>query len=307
MGSFNDRIFGEIRSDYIANGPQSFLYRYLSRENPGMDDKKLKLKAKDTMLYLGYPLSAARKLENAIHARDRFEQGRDDLRFSESSFDKDKNLARLEKRRDEEERLNRNLDQAREDLLENRGRKAKEKEKGIVRKNTALDLVEGWVLERGLGGTGAEGADLESCEKMYGLIRNDPKASKVWVPLRIDTETGAGLYIIGNDCYPDSNIENNATCQLTIFCPVRYDKKCAFSFWDGGYDDVRTAFEFMENTVCPESMMVITTENNELPDKAPEAFRKYFDRYDLEDVTSYTDEEYMETVNLFTKRTGITK
>lgn len=304
MGEFNDKVFGLIGSDFLEKGENSFLYKYLSESmtDKAPTDRQIRAKARDLMYNLGYPLSAMTRLNQAKEAVEHYEFGGGKREFQEkvmvhdSSADK-KRL--LDKKKAFEEELSKDLSEAEENRKSNRGRKGQKS--GKAHNNTALDLVDRWVSERGYGsGTGDE-ADLEDCEKMYSLLKGSPEYARVRIPIRIDRETGAGVYIIGNEYYPGRSRIKGKSCQLAIFYPSGDTDDYEIVLWDEGYPTVKEAFRFFAGTVIMESLRTITMDNDKAPEGTPEEFIKYFGRDDLymDDVLSFTEEEYSETVNLF--------
>lgn len=299
MSSFSDNALDKIRMDYLEKDKESYLYRFFS-ENPsyaGLDEKKIKKKAEDLMYNLGCPVSAARKIGNAQMRLDAFEREKKSL--SDSFLDAGKNKEKLRKLKEKEKELNDNIEKKKQEKEDNKGRKSANK--SVAHKNTALRLIDGWMSEYGTVHDEAEKIDIESCEKMYELLKRNKDCKRVRMPLVIDKDTGGGIYIVGNDVCPKRLKKLiNVNAQLAIIVPYQADVKEGFRMrWDVGYDCVRSALDFYENAkkFCLYQMWL------ELPDQpvgTPEEFRKYFDpNNEMFDDPFYSEEDLDETRKQF--------
>ncbi len=70
--------------------------------------------------------------------------------------------------------------------------------------NTALDLIDAWCSERGTDGAHIQAGtafDEEAYQELYDLL-NKEKKTRALIPVRIDPETGMGIYIMGRELYP---------------------------------------------------------------------------------------------------------
>ena len=288
MGSFSDRVLGDIRKDFYEKGKESFLYQYMCENmvNENSDYEGISKKAKDFMYNLGYPISAVEKYERAKEKYNQLKKlhtEKSDYGYNKKSFDK---------RNDKLNKLKEELDNAEKQLSS--GGYGRKTEKSGKHKNTALDMVDRWESSNEI--------DDFSCEVLYELIKRDDQYSEVIIPLKVDKETGTGLYAIGNDRWPNSDFKRfpGCYCQLGIYSASTLSDEFEYRFWDGGYPDIKVALEFY-NSARIELLDNAFDNTVTFPKGAPKVFEKYFYSQLVDNVDRCTDEEFLATKNKITK------
>lgn len=291
MGKLKDTIFNEIRSDYVINKSDSFLYKYLVEGKmkdkcKGADkakrDKIIHKAATDLMYNNGYPLKAQKNVERLKSELADYDMVGTDTR---------KKLVRV--------------NQLEERLAEATAEQAEDKGRGGKHTNTALDLVDQWYTLHGIRSQ-EDVVSVEQCQKLFDILQKLPKYDNVIIPLQIDKLVGAGVYILGNRRAPGVTRRGSGNCIIAIVIPDADGEEYAIRICDEGYDDVETAFDFFSNTSYKETMEDLSLWNGESPDGIPVVFRKYFESDEDEDdferfgpVDELTEEDLEETRRIF--------
>lgn len=78
--------------------------------------------------------------------------------------------------------------------------------------NTALDMIDAWYSMQGdditIAAGGTENFDPEAYQQLYEFL-NKIGSTSVLIPVRLDNETGMGIYIVGRDHYTEFPYENS--------------------------------------------------------------------------------------------------
>lgn len=183
--------------------------------------------------------------------------------------------------------------------------------------NTALDIIDAWYSMQGesmmiAAGGGTEHFDSEMYQKLYDFLNTTGNTS-VLIPVRLDHETGMGIYIVGKDHYTEFPYDNpRQTCGIglltdwfsdyelspeerldelrlalavgTIEEPADYPNMEEANKWYTrlyGRDEDRYGF-FRE---C----------NGTAPDGLPAQFKRYFEAEEGDGFEKITDEELEQT------------
>lgn len=212
---------GEKLSDEDKKAKQSFLYHYLKmkkddRARKIFEDKKLLLSVRDKYVrFRGANLA----LENNIITKEEFRGVFFELnggaKAREELFDRAPETA-LDQL---EDRL---LKECVDDFIQNAKVKLK-KYKNDPTKDLRIDIIE-MLNEFGkysLGETVASSSDfsedyIEKCEALYKIIRADKKMAGCFIPLYVDKDSGAGIYIVGKDIINTDDVKEAKVCMLVF-------------------------------------------------------------------------------------------
>ncbi len=289
MGKFKDSVFDSIRADYIANGKDSVLYRFLLEGKmkekckgvtPKKRDQMIHKVATDLMYNLGYPLAAEKKVSEAKIDIAEFEENYSTKSKKEDYWYKEDKETPEEKKNKAKNMIQDKLHAAEQNKKIATGRKS-------MHNNTALELIDKWYAVH--GDTSFSGGDVinEECEKLYNILRKDKKAEYAIVPIRINKQVGGGVYIIGNEIEVSNDFlgGQRGYCRIVVWVPtIPSDGTTRFIMeLSDEYDYVDTALDFYENAVAHNSLQEIINMNETAPNGIPEAFMIYFDNADRED------------------------
>jgi hypothetical protein len=308
MGKLKDFVFNEVRSDYVINRKDSFLYKFLLEGKMkdkccGLDQNKqekvIHKAATDLMYNLGYPLSAEKnveKLKSELADYDNVKQKARE-RMAAASINE---AARINKKVIEKEQsLNERLAEAEAERIKDKGREKRHN-------NTALDLADMWYTQYGIRNHEGNHASIEECQELYDILKRQAAYKNVIVPVRIDSDAGTGVYIIGSEYKIPSKMKNKMHCNIVILTPCIEESTFSIRVDDEGYEDMETAFDFFENTVHKNGMEFISFGNGKSPDGIPKVFKKYFeddeeDKFNTEmnRIDILTKEDIEETMKIF--------
>lgn len=117
---------------------------------------------------------------------------------------------------------------------------------------------------------------IEKCDNLYKIIRRDDERSEYFIPLYIDKDSGAGVYIIGNDIL---NTEEAKVCVLVFSAAYKEDDP--YIPIDTEYticSSVREAFEKIKRGIKTGEFFNGYSEHNgdTLPENVDECFRSRF-------------------------------
>lgn len=167
--------------------------------------------------------------------------------------------------------------------------------------NPPLEMIDAWYKYYSKKIGGIEGADnvnkvdlpLEEYDRFFKSICKSKSSDSILIPIRMDSKSGAGLYIIGKDYYakgyfkyPDSfhcgidyisNWDNIAGCGIA--------QSIAYNLVDNKCDSVITANDFFEKEIVLEADVLgeFKKMNGTMPVGCPKALQKYFYTNDSED------------------------
>lgn len=119
------------------------------------------------------------------------------------------------------------------------------------RKDRVMDLLDAYCKENGLAlqpeGQGGPAAltpsQRDSCERLYQLLRAGEN-SRVLVPIQLDPESGAGLYIMGKEFFQDArkiyrSIQGSCCYACFYLCDLTVDEDYGVSFsWSAGEEEL---------------------------------------------------------------------
>ncbi len=316
--SLRDRIFDDIRSDYNKSGKASFLYQYLREgklkercdKNPGKEKALIHKAATDFMYNMGYPLAKEKKDEAQPIDPDAYTEMADGLTFEEEN----RRLNVLDPHRLTEEQEGKSRKQAEE---AEKAKKAEEKPSPSRTKNTALDMIDAWYSQRGcrLPEMSGSVASEEEYQKLFVALNNS-KCTSAFVPVRIDPVTGAGLFILGRDYYPEGYfpVSRNYSCAFCIISFWSFDKddpsgvrlECGTTKENvGKCDDVKEALKFFEAELGEnrqDGLFEIVNCNGNKPEQCPKSLEIYFADYEgWDDFDMITEDEMKESRDDFQK------
>ncbi len=198
-------------------------------------------------------------------------------------------------------------------------------------RNTALDLVDAWCSTHGTGGAVAQpGAafDEAAYQELYELLERANKIGAL-IPVRVDPETGVGIYIVGRELYA-----NGSPADMMHF-QYYYGKhgksgaarSCgieAVGYWQSaedagqsagislgdpegtlyGFPSITEANKWFINKILEDQDLRFSgfqEHNGSEPEGLPKQFRKYFER-SSEDFDKLTDEDLAETRAVFQQK-----
>ncbi|MBO4375239.1 MAG: hypothetical protein J5829_09055 [Lachnospiraceae bacterium] len=181
--------------------------------------------------------------------------------------------------------------------------------------NTALDLIDAWYAERGEFLTGGSRRKINEKELQdLFVVLNRNRKSKAFVPVEIDGLTGAGLYILGRDLYPENTFpyDGNHYCGFCIISDWIYATKeegitlnygNLFNQSLGACENVHDAVVFFETSLKEDKadyLYEIQNLNGDMPKGCPESQRFYFTGSDDgDDFDRITDEDRREAMEDF--------
>lgn len=160
------------------------------------------------------------------------------------------------------------------------------------KKDKMMDLLDAYCSKNKIGfGVGhniREKMSKEKYEECDTLCRilNQSKRENVMIPVMLDEETGAGIYIVGRNYFESSpkqmsEDDNRKHCCYAILEPVEWGEK-PIEFWidDSGYKDLPDMSEAVSwlNMQLNDGIYLepYTSCNGDVPKDCPEAFKRYF-------------------------------
>lgn len=267
MATLRDIIFEDIRSDYNNNGEESLLYRFL-REKKGAEKDKINKVATDFMYNHGYPLAKGKR---------------------------------------------KYTDYATGEVIEKETeRKTVKKEEKISKSrtsSTALGLFDAWYLERGARvlRKSKKQANEKDYQVLFDLLKYDHKNEKTFIPVYIDSTTGAGLYIMGKRLIPrdDWKYGKDFYCGLFISAWVLPEGKDSIIRYENyeQMDDLKEctsiseALKFFLNDLDElevDYLNGIMNNNKNAPENCPGELKMYFADYDIEKDKDFGSEDTFE-------------
>lgn len=183
--------------------------------------------------------------------------------------------------------------------------------------NTALDLVDAWYSRRGVSvaaarGGGVDDFDPEEYQRLYDFLNTAGKTS-VLIPVRVDSETGMGIYIVGRDHYVEFPYENpRQACGIGILAdwfsdygekPDKRVDELRLSLAVGTMDEPADYVNIAEANKWYTRLYGVGEErygffrecNGEAPDGLPERFMRYFESGKEDDFEVIKSEEREKT------------
>ncbi|MBD5105085.1 MAG: hypothetical protein HDT47_09545 [Ruminococcaceae bacterium] len=274
---------GEKISNADKKVRESFLYQYLKSKKEAdarqiSADEELLFSASDKYTRLkGAYFACENKTITKEKYRDIFFELNGGVKMREKLFDADPDAA-LDQLGD------RLLKDSADDFIHN-GKAKLKKHKIDYSKGTRIDMIEMLhefnMYTKSVSFAGASNISddyIEKCETLYKIIRRDGKRSEYFIPLYIDKDSGAGVYIIGNDIL---NMDEAKVCVLVF--SAAYEADDPFIPIDAEYticSSARDAFKKIKRGIETGEYFNGYSEHNgdTLPENVDECFgSRFFD------------------------------
>ncbi len=275
MGVFKQETFERIIDDYLDNGEDSVLYKYLregrlkekcDRADATTQRRLIRKAAVDLMYNVGYSIAARA-----------FDKRKADLEYGLRNDGLSPKELRQYKKRYEGKKYN-----------AKKGNRTTKENGSIGRgNNTLLDLLDRWFEEEGTAAGGfypgknsAQEPDLDACQSLFEQLSRSRKYEEVAVPLKVDPLVGGGVYIVGKLLFGDKGdmfpYGDNYHCGLGILYPdIDYGLEMLLDPGENsGFPNVSEAFALFEHDGS--RMERLQGFNGRAPKGVPEFFLKYF-------------------------------
>lgn len=171
-----------------------------------------------------------------------------------------------------------------------------------------MELIDEFYRERGKAFDSRPNTEFSLTEsendinRLFELLDKDKKRAKVVVPITIDAATGAGLYIVGTECFRNCSRKFRAykeehSCCYNVIIPTEYrdfggsgifyqmdDNEELQIYESGRLDEAYTYFSAIIDLASEEegyAYFLYQDINSDPPEGCPEAYLKYFIEEDL--------------------------
>lgn len=275
---------GEKIVDADKEVRQSFLYKYFKRKKDAdaqriFRDKKLLFSVRDKYTrFKGAYIALENNLITKEEYRGIFFELNAGVKKREKLFDTDPEAAQDQL----EDRL---LKDYVDDFFHNAKGKLKKFDKSDPAKDAPVDEIEMLYefnkLTMPVSFVSTSDLDddyINKCEDLYDIIRADDAKKRCFVPLYIDKDSGAGVYIIGNQLL---DTEETKVCVLEFYDAFEVDEPFfPIEMEYTTYDSVRDAFEEFKKGIEKGSYFDVYSLYNgaELPKGVDECFiSRFFD------------------------------
>ena len=169
--------------------------------------------------------------------------------------------------------------------------------------NTALNMIDSWYsLQNRKKNRSLGDMSIEQYQKLFDTLQVDSESDSVLIPIRIDSKTGAGLYIVGKNNYLDGCFKYNSNyhCGLDILSNWENDELEQL----GQCTSVKEAVKFFEATLSlyeEDILSEIRSLNGNMPKGCPKKLQQYFADYIPceEDVLKITEADLEDTKKEF--------
>lgn len=127
---------------------------------------------------------------------------------------------------------------------------------------------------------------IKKCAALYEIVRADDKWAKCFIPLYIDKDSGAGVYIVGKSIFDMDEVTETKVCVLMFDSVYEADEPyLPIDMIYTIYDDIWVAFEEFKNGVEANRYFNEYSERNgnKPPKDADECFRsRFFNNFSTE-------------------------
>ena len=150
------------------------------------------------------------------------------------------------------------------------------------KKDRSMAFLDAYCASFGLALLPAAGSqERADCQALFDALRRDRRRTKVLIPLRLDAASGAGLYILGRDFFPQGAERGRDACGLAgiFFNGLTGDgmMDCDVSLLPPDLDE---ALKWYEQACREEALELYRAYNGSPPPGCPSAFLRYFEEPD---------------------------